>query len=119
MNQLRHEAPELGEAVVRMLRALVTRAADGDTEALEQLARLEELAPLATTLAMRLGHDKAGYSYTQLGGVLGTTRQAARQRVLSTKSWTLDGVVHVLAPGHRKRECHRCQIVPGDRVAGV
>lgn len=36
--QKRHESPELGDTIVRMMRALVTRAAEGDTEAIEQLS---------------------------------------------------------------------------------
>lgn len=81
--QRKHEAPELGSMVRRMVRALVRRAAEGDWEAIEQLAMLEREVPTATSCA--LGMMNAGslgntYSFTELGAVLGTSRQAARQR---------------------------------------
>lgn len=109
--QRRHEAPELGDAIVRMMRALVTRASEGDTEAIEQLARVEQLAPTATTMAMQLARSagRHGYSYTQLGAVLGTTRQAARQRV-ERATFSGHGMSHVLVPGHRKATCSTCQL---------
>lgn len=108
-HQLRHEAPELGDAIVRMMRGLVTRAAHGDTEAIEQLARIEQLAPVATSLAGRLAHDHKGYSYTELGAVLGTTRQAARQRSVVAMMAMGHPEAHQLMPGHSKRTCKRCQ----------
>lgn len=111
--QRRHESPELGDAIVRMMRGLVTRAADGDTEALEQLARIEELATPATTLALKLAHEQQPYSYTLLASVLGCTRQAARQRVerasgFPARRW-LDW--HRLHPGkHNRRDCAECKM---------
>lgn len=79
--QRRHESPEVGAAAFRMIRALVRRAAEGDTEALEQLAKVERMAAAGTTVALHQAHQAAGYSYTELADVTGTTRQAARQRV--------------------------------------
>lgn len=82
----RHESPEVGAMARRMVRALVRRAAEGDTEALEELARLERELPKAITVAGQLmasGERMANnqsYSYTELGNTLGITRQAARQR---------------------------------------
>lgn len=113
--QQRHEAPDVGDAVVRMLRALVTRAQEGDWEALEQLARIEQLAPAATALGVRLAHREAGYSFTQLGDVLGTSRQAARQRAMNTlttpEAWALtdEPDAHQLLPGHQRRGCELCK----------
>lgn len=78
--QRKHESPEIGAAAARMLRALVRRAQEGDWEALEQLAELENLASCSTQAAGHLMQTEFGYSYTQLGDVLGITRQAARQR---------------------------------------
>lgn len=84
--QRKHESPEIGAMVRRMVRALVRRAAEGDTEALEELARLEGELPAAITVAGKLmasGERMAldqSYSYTELGDVLGISRQAARQR---------------------------------------
>lgn len=79
--QRRHESPEVGAMVARMLRALVRRAAEGDTEALEQLARLEDLAAAAVTLGLVRANLEAGYTFGELAMVAGTTRQAVRQRV--------------------------------------
>lgn len=108
--QRRHEAPEVGAAIVRMMRALVARAAEGDWEAIEQLAMIEQLAPTATSLACKLAHDgDPGYSYTELANVLGVARQAVRQRVARAKlSTVLHGAGHVLVPGHNRRTCHTC-----------
>lgn len=104
--QRRHEAPDVGDAIVRMMRGLVSRAAEGDTEAVEQLARVERMAPVATSMGGRLAHDRAGYSYTELGRVLGVSRQAARQRAMLE----LGGVEsHQLVPGHNRRACAVCQ----------
>lgn len=82
-SQRRHESPELGAMIRRMVRALVRRAAEGDTEALEQLAIVERDVPMAVSVAIaRMNVGEAGYSYTELAGVVGTTRQAARQRAV-------------------------------------
>jgi len=96
MSQQRHEAPELGAAAARMIRALVVRAAEGDTEALEQLAALELLLPQATALAGHHAHAW-GYSFSELAAVLGISRQAAIKRYsgrpLSAEppySWPMD-----------------------------
>lgn len=83
--QRRHEAPEIGSMVRRMVRALVRRAAEGDWEAIEQLAMLEREVPTATSCALGMMNagsstSTATYSFTELGAVLGTSRQAARQR---------------------------------------
>lgn len=80
--QRRHEAPELGGMVQRVIRSLVARAAEGDTEAIEELATISRVAGLAVPYAAQLAHERMGYSYTELAGVLGVTRQAARQRAL-------------------------------------
>jgi N-acetylglutamate synthase-like GNAT family acetyltransferase len=82
-HQRRHEAPELGAMIRRMARALVRRATEGDTEALEQLAMLERELPTATSVALAtMNQGEHGYSYTELARVVGTTRQAARQRAV-------------------------------------
>lgn len=78
----RHESPEIGAMVGRMLNALVRRAAEGDTEALEALAEIERLAPLATNAGLALAHEPTpGYSYAELAAVMGTSRPAVQQRV--------------------------------------
>ncbi len=75
----RREAPEIGSFMRRMFRALVARAAEGDTEALEVLADLEKASTAALGEAMRAAHAR-GYSWTELADLVGVTRQAARQR---------------------------------------
>lgn len=74
----RHESPEIGAMIGRMLNALIVRAADGDWEALEALAEIEGLAPAATTAGLALAREH--YSLAQLGGVMGVTRSAIAQR---------------------------------------
>jgi len=108
----RHESPELGDAILRLLRALVTRASEGDTEAIEQLRRIELLAPAALVKAARHAHERAGYSYTELADVLGVSRQAAHQRVdrgavLPAGLAYRDG--HQLDPGHTRKGCRTCK----------
>ena len=83
---VQREAPELGAACIRMFRALARRAGGGEVEALEQLAGLQD------SLQMQLGAAVAGYrmfrpvhgaepySWTDVGRILGITRQAAQQR---------------------------------------
>lgn len=111
-DQRRHESPDLGDAIVRMLRGLVTRAAEGDTEAVEQLVRIERLAPVATSVGGRLAHDAAGYSYTELARVLCVSRQAARQRAVTVWDHDQRGLAgkdaHQLLPGHTRRTCDAC-----------
>jgi len=75
------EAPELGSACVRMMRALAKRASGGELEALEELDKLQG------QLQAQLGAAVAGYragpaqaSWTTIGEVLGMTRQSAHER---------------------------------------
>lgn len=101
--------------MVRMLRALVTRAAEGDTIALEQLARVEAMAGHATGLGLQLAHDRAGYSWGELGQHTQQTRQGVQQRVGRLQSHAAAGTVrhpgHVLVPGHTVRSCAACKAV--------
>jgi hypothetical protein len=76
------ECPELEAFLRRMMRALVRRAAEGDLEAVEVLARLNGEIAQATRDAGDAAW-RCGYSYTQIGDALGITRQAARQRFLT------------------------------------
>lgn len=75
----RPECPEVGSAARRMIRALVRRAEEGDTESIEQLVETRRHLDGAITNAGRALHS-FGYSFTELGDVLGTSRQAARER---------------------------------------
>lgn len=108
--QRKHEAPALGSAAARMIRALVVRAAEGDTEALEQLAALEQLLPQATALAGHHAHAW-GYSFSELAAVLGISRQAAIKRFsarpLSPEpphSWPMDWFTRRLSSGEVMRQ---------------
>lgn len=107
--QRRHEAPDVGDAIVRMLRGLVTRAAEGDTEAVEQLQRIEQLSRRAMAVGGRLAHDLAGYSYTELATLLRLSRQGARQRAdMALEGVETDPEAHQLLPGHTRRGCAVC-----------
>lgn len=75
------EAPELSAAVVRMMQALSRRAGEGELEALEAMHYLD-----ARSHAL-LGCAVAGYrsgpvgaSWTEIGRILGMTRQSAHER---------------------------------------
>lgn len=82
--QRRHESPEVGAMIGRMLNALVRRAAEGDWEALEALAEVERLAPAAMTAGLTISRRSEvkpdGYSLAELAKVVGVTRSAISQR---------------------------------------
>lgn len=67
----------------RTYRALVRRAAAGDTTALEALAGLEVTAGHAHTLGLALSHVNRGgyYTYGELAQTTRTSRQAVQQRI--------------------------------------
>jgi hypothetical protein len=77
----RHEAPEVGAAILRMMNGLIRRAADGDTEAIEALYVIEGMAPHATGAALSLARSEKGYSLAELAAVTGTSRAAIQQRI--------------------------------------
>ena len=75
------EAPEVGAACVRLMRALARRAGEGELEALEYLAALQTDAQLqlgAAVAGYRAG--PAGASWAAVGEALGMTRQSAQER---------------------------------------
>lgn len=80
------EAPELGAACVRMMRALARRAGEGELEALEQLAFLQDALQLQLGAAVagyrefRPAANAAPYSWTDVARILGITRQSAWER---------------------------------------
>lgn len=82
MSEPRHESPELGAMIGRMMNALIRRAADGDWEALEALAATERLAPAAMTAGLVAAREH--YSNGVLGAVVHTSRQAVSQRTTTT-----------------------------------
>lgn len=101
MSRPEREAQELEAMIRRTHRALVRRAAGGDTTALESLARLERLASVSTTVALSRAHTSGGgyYSWGDLADVTGSTRQAVQQRVgrLATTPATADTARWLLA----------------------
>ena len=64
---------------VRILRAAGRRVADGDVEALPDLARLQQELDQALAAAVT-GLRGFGYSWADIASRLGVTRQAAQQR---------------------------------------
>lgn len=75
------EAPEVAAACIRMIRALARRAGAGELEALEALSALQD------SVQLQLGAAVAGYregpaeaSWTDIGRILGMTRQSAHER---------------------------------------
>lgn len=107
--QRRHESPELGAMVGRMLNALIRRAAEGDTEALEQLARLEGLARQANTSGLAEARRAGGYSLADLAKVTGTTRQAVSMRTAAAPTF---GTTPLACAHHGCVGMRRCR-VPG------
>lgn len=75
----RTEADEFGAFVRRIVRAYQRRVADRDIEALAGLAQLQRDVDEAVAAAVR-GLQAEGYSWTEVGRVLGVSRQAAQQR---------------------------------------
>jgi hypothetical protein len=72
------EAPALGAAIRRMLVALNRRAAEGDTEALEELIIIEQQCRKETDHA--LAKMREVYSLAELSRVTGTSRPAVLKR---------------------------------------
>lgn len=79
------ETPEVAQAARRMIRAVAARAGS-DVEGLTELARLRDDVDVELRQAvqqLRSGEGLAfgaGYSWGDIGRVLGMTRQAAQQR---------------------------------------
>lgn len=73
------ENVEYGQFVGRVIRSYAARVADMDIEALAGLADIERKVDEALRLAVVNLHA-GGYSWTDIGRVLGTSRQGARQR---------------------------------------
>lgn len=75
----RYESPDMGRAIERQVYALVTRCLEGDTEALEELARVHTVVNRAILAGAR-GLYARDYTWADIGGLLGISRQAASQR---------------------------------------
>lgn len=72
------EAPELGEMLIRMTRALARRASEGEVEALLVLRDLQTHVDDALAAGVAGMHD-FGFSYGYIGTELGLTRQWAQK----------------------------------------
>lgn len=80
MARREREAPEIGAACQRLLAALARRAEGGELEALEQLSLMESAVQQYLALGVRGYRAGHGFSWTDVGRVLGISRQAAQQR---------------------------------------
>lgn len=76
------ETPEFVKFARRILRAAARRVGDRDIEGLTELVMLRsEIDAAIDTAVLNLRSADGGqYSYTDIGRVLGITRQAAQQR---------------------------------------
>ena len=73
------ETPEFAQAVRRMIRAHGRRCGNADPEDLAELVELSDALAEALNDAVA-GLRANGFSWAQIAGGLGTTRQAAQQR---------------------------------------
>lgn len=98
----RHEARDVAQASRRMIRALVKRSSTGDTEALRELVETQRFLAQAIQDAGAAAYATGHYSYSDLAGELGISRQAARQRFAPTvaandKAWAEGPGQHALS----------------------
>lgn len=97
----RHESPEIGAMIGRMMNALIRRAEGGDWEALEALREIETLAPAAMNAALTVSRQE--YSLAELAGVVGVTRSAIQQRTRADQHHKgTPGCGHALCVGMRR-----------------
>jgi ribosomal protein S20 len=73
------ENDEYASFIRRVIRAYARRVAAGDVDALADMAGLATELDEAISQAI-IGLRKAGYSWAEIAGRLGVTRQAAQQR---------------------------------------
>lgn len=74
------EAPELGQAIGRMMRALARRCREGDIQALTELYELRRDLAVHTASAALWLNAQHGYSWFEIGRAAGMSRQAAQHR---------------------------------------
>lgn len=74
------ETDEYLAAVQRMLRALGRRIGDADIAMLPGLAEIPRLGEGLLGIAARQLHDEHGYSWADIGRVLGISKQSAHER---------------------------------------
>lgn len=73
------EVPEYAAFARRTVRALGARLAEGDPVDLVEIERVRKELDAALDVAVK-GQRAAGFSWSEIGVGLGTTRQAAQQR---------------------------------------
>jgi 1,6-anhydro-N-acetylmuramate kinase len=74
------EAPQYGAFVRRSIRAMGARIAQGDIEGLAELAGLREHLDDTIAVTVQRLRLEQGYSWSDIGRVLGTSRQSAQER---------------------------------------
>ena len=74
------ETSDFAAMMSRMIAAHGRRVAGGNLEDLAELVRLRRELDETIDFAARSLHDDAGHSWTEIGRVLGITRQSARER---------------------------------------
>jgi hypothetical protein len=75
------ETGDFGAFAGRVVRAMARRAvSDGDVTMLAELVKLGEAVEAARTEAVASLHDDHGYSWAEIGAMLGVTKQTAHGR---------------------------------------
>lgn len=69
-----------GQALRRMIRALVVRADKGDLEVITELTQIRRLLDSCLTASALTLHDGSGYSWAEIGRAAGISKQAAAAR---------------------------------------
>ena len=79
-----HETADYAAMMRRMIAAHGRRVGDGNLEDFAELVALRDTLDAAINTAARHLYvdtaDRPGYSWGQIGGILGITRQSARER---------------------------------------
>lgn len=73
------ETPEYADMMARLVRRYGVRVGAGDPVDLTRMLELRQVFDEAVRAAVR-GQHEAGFSWGDIGGALGTTRQAAFMR---------------------------------------
>lgn len=74
------EAPEISDAIRRMMRSLAGRAASGDLQALTELYDLKGDLSVYMAMAALALNQSHGYTWFEIGRAAGMTKQAAHAR---------------------------------------